>query len=276
MAIYNPYDQTTEVVSFPGITQNPAFHVGGVAANPHTNLISIVADAGAAFVTGGQDISGTNMLITWDPSTQKEVSRLNLTETTRGAYGGFQDVEFDSRGNTYVVGTFPSSILRVEKNGTAVNEWFKSGGNHTVTGFQGLAMKGDVLLANDNTAAPNGSLVRFDTTADKGTPVAVPISPPRSISGSDGLYFPPKYNGMCISSTRSYPAFGISLPVLPALCLPNNSFPAHSLTNLQAQSSSSQYLHQASRSSGVKTGSGTRPKDSAKYSTTTALPMAQM
>jgi len=196
MAIYNPYDQTTEIISFPNITQNPAFHVGGVAANPHTNFISIVADAGAAFITAGQDISGTNTLLLWDPETKKELYRLNLTETTQGTYGGFQDVEFDSRGNVYVVGTFPSSILRVENNGSTVNEWYKSNGSHTVTGFQGLAMTGDILLANDNTVSPNGSLVKFDTASPKGTPVAVPINPPRSIAGSDGLYFPPKYNGM--------------------------------------------------------------------------------
>jgi hypothetical protein len=195
MGIYDPYDKTTEIISFPGITENPAFHVGGVAANPHTNLISIVADAGAAFVTAGQDVSGTNMLLLWDPRTKQELYRLNLTETTQGTYGGFQDVEFDSRGNIYVVGTFPSSILRVENNGSTVNEWFKSTGNHTVTGFQGLAMTGDVLLANDNARSSNGSLVKFDTTSPKGMPVAVPINPPTSISGSDALYFPPKYNG---------------------------------------------------------------------------------
>jgi hypothetical protein len=213
MAIYNPYEQTTEIVSFPGITGNPAFHVGGVAANPHTNLVSIVADAGAAFVTAGQDISGTNTLLLWDPEAKQELYRLNLTETTKGAYGGFQDVEFDNRGNIYVVGTFPSSILRVEDNGSTVNEWYKSTGDHAVTGFQGLAMTGDVLLANDNTVSPNGSLVKFDTTSPKGTPVAVPINPPTSISGSDGLYFPPKYNGKFIRLYHNL----------------------HSLTNTQAQ-----------------------------------------
>lgn len=112
---------------------------------------------------------------------------MNLTETTKGTYGGFQDVEFDRDGNVYVVGTFPSSILRVEDNGTKVNEWFNSNGNHTVNGFQGLAATGDILLANDNAHSPNGSLVKFDMMASKGLPTVVPISPPRSITGSDAI-----------------------------------------------------------------------------------------
>jgi hypothetical protein len=199
VAIFNPYNRSTEVLSFPNITHNPAYHLGGVAANPYTNLISIVVDAGAAFNTGGQDISGTNLLLLWDPVTKKELYRLNLTETTKGSYGGFQDVEFDARGNVYVVGTFPSSILRVENNGTKVNEWYKSSANHTMSGYSGLARTGDILLANDNAVSPNGSLVKFDTTSHKGTPITVPIKPPRSIMSSDAIYLPPKYNGMYAS-----------------------------------------------------------------------------
>lgn len=158
-----------------------------VAINPYTNLTSIVANAGATFDTGGQDISGSNLLLLWDPATKNELYRVNLTETTKGTYGGFQDIEFDSRGSVYVVGTFPSSILRVENNGTYVNERFNSNGNHTVTGFQGLAAASDILLANDNAQSPNGSLVKFDMTAEKGIPIVIPIIPPRSIKGSDAI-----------------------------------------------------------------------------------------
>jgi hypothetical protein len=168
-------------------TDDSAFHLSGVATSPYTNLTSIVVNAGASFDTGGQNIAGTNLLLLWDPATKKEIHRVNLTETTKGTYGGFQDVEFDKEGNVYVVGTFPSSILRVEHNGSNVNEWFVSHGNQTVTGFQGLAATGDILLANDNAHSPNGSLVKFDMTASKGLPTIVPISPPRSITGSDAI-----------------------------------------------------------------------------------------
>ncbi|KAF2467269.1 uncharacterized protein BDR25DRAFT_376200 [Lindgomyces ingoldianus] len=194
VAVYDPYAKTTSIIEVPDVTHNQAYHLGGVAANPYTNLISIVVDAGAAFNTGGSDISGTNLLILWDPATKTEVYRLNLTTTTHGTYGGFQDVEFDSRGNVYVVGTFPSSILRVEGNGSVVNEWYISPLSHTITGYSGLAAVGsrDVLIANDNA---NKQLVRFDMSLPKGIPIPIPVSPPKNISGSDAIYLPPKYAG---------------------------------------------------------------------------------
>lgn len=195
VAVYDPYKQTTEIHEFPQISHNSEYHLGGVAANPYTNLISIVVDAGAAFNTGGKDISGTNLLLLWDPVAKKELYRLNLTETTHGTYGGFQDVEFDSRGNVYVVGTFPSSILRVEKNGSVINEWYKSNGSHETTGFSGLAVTKDIIISNDNAFTPNGRLIKFDLTLPKGIPVPVPITPTVSISGSDAIQLPPKYNG---------------------------------------------------------------------------------
>lgn len=43
--------------------------------------------------------------------------KLNLTAITEGKYGAFQDVEQDPNGNVFVVGTYPSSILKVGKNG---------------------------------------------------------------------------------------------------------------------------------------------------------------
>ncbi|KAF2655096.1 hypothetical protein K491DRAFT_693245 [Lophiostoma macrostomum CBS 122681] len=195
LAIYNPYTATTKIVEFPNITHNPVYHLGGVAANPRTDLISIVVDAGAAFNTGGQDISGTNLLLLWDPVTEKELYRVNLTETTKGVYGAFQDVEFDGHGNVYVVGTYPGSILRVEANGTRVNEWWRGGENHTTQGTSGLATTANILLSNNNAGGPNGTLLRFDTTSPKGIPRIVPITPPTSIKGSDAIYLPPKYNG---------------------------------------------------------------------------------
>lgn len=107
-----------QVIEFEGITHNPEFHIGGVASNPRTSLLSIVVDAGAAFNTGGQDISGTNYIMQWDPATRKLLYKHNLTTITQGQYGAFQDIEFDPDNNVYVVGTFPSSIMRVSAKGT--------------------------------------------------------------------------------------------------------------------------------------------------------------
>ena len=39
--------------------------------------------------------------------------RVNLTALSGGRYGGFNDVAHDGAGNTFVCGTFPSSIVKV-------------------------------------------------------------------------------------------------------------------------------------------------------------------
>lgn len=205
VAIHNPYLHNTTILEFPSITHNSEFHIGAVAANPHTNLISVIANAAAAFSTQGKDVSGTNNLMLLDPANYKEIYRLNLTETTKGTYGGFQDVEFDERGNIYVVGSFPASILRIEGggNGTSnqsqsqvvVNEWYKSTAPTAKNGMAGLAVHNDILLANDNAGATNSSLVKFDMALPKGTPVPIPISNNRSIAGTDAIHLPSRYNG---------------------------------------------------------------------------------
>ena len=186
-------------MEFPRITHNPEFHIGGVAANPKTNLINVVVDAAAAFATGGKDVSGTNYLLLLDPVSKQEIYRLNLTETSKGAYGGFQDLEFDARGNVYVVGSFPASILRVETVGgdsnVTVTEWFKSPAASSKNGMAGLAVHGDILLGNDSGGLTSSSLVKFDTRQAKGVPVAVPISNNRTISNTDAIQLPPRYNG---------------------------------------------------------------------------------
>ena len=63
-----------------------------------------------------------------------------------------------------------------------------------MSGFGGLAAirENEVLLANDNNPA---GIVRFDMKAEKGTPIRVPLTPSRDLSGSDAIYLPPKYNG---------------------------------------------------------------------------------
>ncbi|KAF2709492.1 hypothetical protein K504DRAFT_502218 [Pleomassaria siparia CBS 279.74] len=202
VAVYDPYLGNMTVIEFANITRNPEFHIDGAVASPYTSTIFILANAAAAFTTQGQDVSGTNMLLQLDPVSRNEISRVNLTETTQGAYGGFQDLEFDMRGNVYVLGTFPGSIVRVEpeaNNGTGVNvvEWWKVDTPTTTNGMAGLATfrNSNVLLANDNAGTTNSSLVKFDMTQAKGTPVPIPISNNRTIAGSDAMRLPVKYNG---------------------------------------------------------------------------------
>jgi hypothetical protein len=193
VGIYDPYTNAFTIIEFEGITHNPEFHIGGVQMNPRTNLLSIVVDAGAAFNTGGQDISGTNFIMLWDPSTHQLLYKHNLTTITKGRYGAFQDVEHDPANNVYVVGTYPSSIMKVDANGTKVETWYLDDNlNHTIAGYAGLAVKDWTLITNDEAT---GNLFRFDMRTKKGVPVLIEVTPPHKIGPTDAIQLPLKYHG---------------------------------------------------------------------------------
>ncbi|ORX94787.1 TRI14-like protein [Clohesyomyces aquaticus] len=197
ISVYNPSNQTTTIITVPGVTHNPEVEIGAVAKNPYNGLLTFIANAPAAFSTMGADLSGSNLYFTYNLSTQTFSTPLNLTAlATNGTYGGFQDIEFDSQGHTYVVGSYPGSILRIEDNGTSVNQWYKSPLNSSVYAFGGLVTAGNWLITNDNNPP---RLLRFDMRAPKGSPVEIPITSRRNISdalrGPDAILLPRKYHG---------------------------------------------------------------------------------
>ena len=196
MAILDPYaNKIVDIVTFPGITHNPKQHVGGVATDPYTGQISVLTDAAAAFDTGGGDVSGDNILFKLDGATNHILWTANLTVTTGAKYGGFQDVEHDQRGNTYVVGSWPTSILRIDSQGS-VTPWYVPAFTTTTTfGYGGLAAVygTDILLANDNAS---GELYRLNMSDAVGKPVLVPrTGTTAGLGDSDATYLPPRYNG---------------------------------------------------------------------------------
>ena len=155
-----------DVLEFPGISHNDDYHIGGVGVDQATGLLSIVVDAAEAFITGGADVSGTNWIMQWDPVSKSVLYKLNLTDTAHGKYGGYQDAEQDPEGNVYVVGTYPSSILKVSNDGKTVTPWYLSNppaGSTNITGYGGLAAKGWILLANDDL----GGASRWGTCPDR-------------------------------------------------------------------------------------------------------------
>ncbi|KAH8897993.1 hypothetical protein GQ53DRAFT_712506 [Thozetella sp. PMI_491] len=196
VAVLDPYEnKIVDILTFPNVTHNPDQHIGGVAADPYSGLLTVLTDAAAAFDTGGVDISGNNLLYKMDPAKKTILWTANLTAATGGKYGGFQDIEHDSRGNTYVVGSWPTSILRVDKNGN-VTPWYVPAGLPTTQfGLAGLAavFGTDILLANDNAS---GELYRFDMSQAQGTPTLVPRTPSNTTMGTtDAIYLPPRYGG---------------------------------------------------------------------------------
>ncbi|KAK3688832.1 hypothetical protein B0T22DRAFT_162482 [Podospora appendiculata] len=191
--IYDPYADALSVIEFPGYTRHSAFHVGGVAYDPYSGLTSVILGQGNAFNTAGAQIAGDNFFKKFDPRTRKFLWSLNATAVSQGRYGGFNDVTHDVHGNSFFVGTFPSSILKVDPAGTTIEEWYLPPTiDHTIRGYSGIALVEDTIMVLDS---GTGQLFRFDATAEKGTPIPVPHTPNTPIPGGDSIRLPPKFGG---------------------------------------------------------------------------------
>lgn len=205
VGVFNPYTKDLETITLPGISGDPALHLGPALPDAQGHL-SVLVDAGAAFNTAGKDISGANIILKYDFDQRQVIWQRNITEVvTQGAWGGFQDVEHDKDQNIYIVGTYPGTVLRVDKDGNGLKPWFLPAAdelaNTTVAGFAGLASipQQDVLLTNNNV---DGQIYRFDgvSKSETGTPVLVPRTGPNGtqpsapIGFSDAILLPAKYN----------------------------------------------------------------------------------
>ncbi len=191
--VYNPYTDQLSVIEFPKLTHVKEYHVGAVAWDRYSNHASVIIGQGNAFETSGATISGDNILKKYNPVTGKFLWTLNITALTQGKYGGFQDITHDSAGNTYLVGTFPSSIVRANANGTALTPWYlPETVNHTIRGYSGIASHGNTILALDSLT---GTFFRFDAALERGIPVPVPHTPAEPILRGDAIKLPLKYNG---------------------------------------------------------------------------------
>ncbi|KAG4433593.1 hypothetical protein IFR05_010920 [Cadophora sp. M221] len=195
VAIYNTKTTKIKTIEFEGITRDPNhdYSLSGIGFNPVSGLLGVIVHSRAVFVTDGADISHDHFFIQYNLELKQEVSRLNLSEISQHRYSGFQDLEYDALGNTYIVGTFPSSILKTGLDGLTVEEWYRMSEDVAIVkGFGGLSTIGDFVLTNDD---KTGQIFRLDLTQPKGIPVLVPHSPNTIIDGGqDGICLPPKYN----------------------------------------------------------------------------------
>jgi len=127
---------------------------------------------------------------------------VNLTATSQGRYGGFQDVEHDPQRNVFVMGSFPGTLTKVSRDGKSVMPWYLP--REIVPknkGISGIAAVGWTLLAYGEAS---GELWKFDMRAKKGVPVVVPvIKRSHSLAPSDAIYLPPKYGGKVLLVAES-------------------------------------------------------------------------
>ena len=166
--------------------------------NRGTNLLSIIVNYWPTIATFGRDLNGTNFIMLFDPATRKVLYKHNLTDITHNRFGGFQDLEHDPDNNVYIVGTFPSSILRVDSKGKKIETWYLNDKpilNATNGGFTGLSATGWTLLASDR---GTGKLNRLDMRSRRGTPQVIPVTPPYTIENPDAIQLPPKYKGIVL------------------------------------------------------------------------------
>ncbi|KAM4060942.1 hypothetical protein HRG_001579 [Hirsutella rhossiliensis] len=187
-----------EPITVENMTGNKALHASGVQVNPQDDTLAFMLNAGAAFDTQGQNVTGDNNLVVWDLKANKMKFTINLSDHADKDHRGFQDMEHDKDGNIFVMSTFGGSLFRVNANGTAVEKWWLSDKNSSTAGLTGLARLGeDSLIAADQS---EGQLFRYSMNEDgkdKRTPVE--LKPTANLTSSmDGVYFPPKHNQTCL------------------------------------------------------------------------------
>ncbi|EPS36095.1 hypothetical protein H072_10430 [Dactylellina haptotyla CBS 200.50] len=199
---YNPYTNKTRVITFPNVSFDPDFHIGGVDYDFRKKVVYFGADAGAPFNTNGQDLSGPNRLIRYDPQQKKILYNIdmapfqNLVKLQNGGQlvSGFQDMAEDKDGDTYFIATFGNAIAKVTPRGTVSVYYAQNPVTPSIAGYSGIFSIGNKLVIADNSIT---SFVTFDTTQKPGRPtiVAPKCQPAGYTFSCDGFYAPPKYGG---------------------------------------------------------------------------------
>lgn len=218
---YDPYTHTVEtILSFPGISLTGSAHVSAAVWDPYNSdphpgagasrrdWVSVLANSAQPWLLDdlGGDVSGERELIKWDVGKQAAVWRVGIESVTKGRYGGFQDVEHDRWGRTYIMGTYPGTILRVDRDGSGLTEWSVPEPLPPTRqkGWSGVAVVretgGETMLAVDG----DGRIYRFDLREEKGTAVHVPMWPEVLYNDTDAIYLPPMYGGRVLLVASVY------------------------------------------------------------------------
>ncbi|PGH23486.1 hypothetical protein AJ80_02440 [Polytolypa hystricis UAMH7299] len=136
-----------------------------------------------------------------DLTTKRVLSQTNLSTAGQGLYAGYADAMPAADGNTYVVGSYVSNIIRVTPSRELSTFYVQHPlGPPREYGYTGLANLGNFLIANDN---PSGQLVKFDVRDNQGTPVVIPQDPYHKFSTSNMMDFPSKYRNTILLAAEN-------------------------------------------------------------------------
>ncbi|KAK5047450.1 hypothetical protein LTR84_006546 [Exophiala bonariae] len=228
---YSPYNKTSEIIIIPG-TSHPGsdnfteYHLNGIEYNLNTGHILATVSSAQSFVSviaPGPDntivvdyshanYTGPNHLIVYDPKAKRLIADLNLDvaqEEFRAITGnltnGFQDVAaVDTTGDSYIVGTFGNSIVKLARDTNVPHLWFSPTNYTREYGFGGIAALGEKLIVSD---AVSGGFVTFDARDDDPQPTYVELQGlPANYRplNADGVYSPKRYNGKVVLWSDDY------------------------------------------------------------------------
>jgi len=200
IAVYNPATKDIKTIIIPGQNLDVSLHIAGTIWDKYSSLVSSVTTNAFTIRSGGTNISGDNWLNKYDPASGKFLWQTNLTTVSQGRYGFFNDVTHDRFGNTWVCGTFPGTIIKVDRTGKHIDEWYiPKKFNQTESGFTGIDSVGNTLLVVDE---GKGALFRFNMRDKKGKePIKVDVKPVPTIVRSDAMRLPDKYGGKVLLIT---------------------------------------------------------------------------
>ncbi|KAL7917894.1 hypothetical protein ACQKWADRAFT_331508 [Trichoderma austrokoningii] len=208
VAVYYPYRNEHELITFPGITGNDDYTITGVDYDGMGSMY-FAATSYTAFVattTGNlalANFTGPNSIIRYDTNTRKILWITDLVPLQKEVFKqtgklitGFQDMAEDDQGNTYVIGSFGSIIVKINKSGTP-QIWYQPKNISDTLHSGGIVRSGNKIVINDRVAP---GLLIFDINESMGSPISVHPEgfPTNYTGGGDGLLLPSRYGGKVI------------------------------------------------------------------------------
>ncbi|KAF5259500.1 hypothetical protein FOXYS1_9895 [Fusarium oxysporum] len=125
VSVYDPYKRRiVDNFTFPNITLNPNHHVAGIAVDPSTGLLGVTVNDRIVLQTLGKEAPSLSYFLLYDQKKRQVKNSFNINAVTKGKVIGIQDLDYDKRGHKYVLGSYPSSIVRIDPSGRRSTSWY--------------------------------------------------------------------------------------------------------------------------------------------------------